>query len=168
LCAGADGASVQCIHIRHIHTELRRIKHFFPGITDCTTESRATRLGVNSNSEMRAAIAASATPLTSALTTSSNCRPSKKSGGACGSPNVSSVVPAQDPQELPMEPLGDRQQAALAEPEAEARVTPQSHRVRTRTSWAHCRPSHCSARIPSPRGPILPRTPRTVCRRLHK
>src|SRR6267142_1689593 len=46
----------------------------------------ATRLGVKPNSEMRAAIAASATPsTTSALSTSSSCRPSKKSGGACGS-----------------------------------------------------------------------------------
>src|SRR5947207_9477391 len=45
----------------------------------------ATRLGVKPNSEMRAAIAASATPsTTSALTTSSSCRPSKKSGRACG------------------------------------------------------------------------------------
>ena len=48
--------------------------------------SAATRLGVKPNSEMRAAIAASARPSTaSALTTSSSCRPSNRSGGACGS-----------------------------------------------------------------------------------
>src|SRR4030095_6968664 len=71
--------------------------------------SAATRLGVKPNSEMRAATAASATPsTTSALTTSSSCRPSKKAGRACGA-RVARGGGVED------EPADDRQQEIEAD-----------------------------------------------------